>query len=89
MVRKRVVISGLVQGVFFRDTCQRMAADVGVAGWVRNRADGTVEAVFEGAADRVEHLVSWAHHGPSQARVERVTVHEEAPQGLSTFTISG
>jgi acylphosphatase len=89
VVRKRVVVSGLVQGVFFRDTCQRMAADAGVAGWVRNRPDGTVEAVFEGPADRVEHLVSWAHRGPSQARVERVSVHQEAPQGLSIFTISG
>lgn len=89
MVRKRVVISGRVQGVFFRDTCQRIAAEAGVAGWVRNRPDGAVEAVFEGPADRVERMVSWAHRGPSRAQVEHVNVHEEAPQGLSTFTIAG
>lgn len=87
MVRKRVVVAGLVQGVFFRDTCRREAAAAQVAGWVRNLPDGTVEAVFEGPPDRVDRLVGWARHGPSRAIVSRMAVHDEPPEGLSTFTI--
>jgi acylphosphatase len=87
VVRKRVVVSGLVQGVFFRDTCRREAAAAQVAGWVRNRPDGTVEAVFEGPAERVERLVGWAHRGPSRAIVSHITVSEEPPEGLSGFAI--
>jgi acylphosphatase len=87
VVRKRVVVSGLVQGVFFRDTCRRQAATAGVAGWVRNRPDGTVEAVFEGPADRVERMVDWARRGPSRAIVSDITIREERPEGLAGFAI--
>jgi acylphosphatase len=87
VVRKRVIVSGLVQGVFYRDTCRREAATQGVAGWVRNRRDGTVEAVFEGPADRVERLVAWARRGPSRAIVSDITVADEPPEGLSGFAV--
>jgi acylphosphatase len=87
VVRKRVVVSGLVQGVFFRDTCRREADQHGVAGWVRNRPDGTVEAVFEGLGDRVDRLVDWARRGPSRAIVSHITVNEEPSEGLSGFAI--
>jgi acylphosphatase len=82
-----VIVSGLVQGVFFRDTCRRAATEHMVAGWVRNLPDGTVEAVFEGAADRVERMVSWARRGPSRAVVHQVAVHDEEPEGLTGFAI--
>jgi acylphosphatase len=87
VVRKRVLVSGEVQGVFFRDTCRRIAGQQGVAGWVRNLPDGRVEAVFEGDADRVERLVTWAHRGPSRARVTAVAVQDEPVQGLTAFEI--
>jgi acylphosphatase len=87
VVRKRVVVSGLVQGVFFRDSCRREAAAAQVAGWVRNRPDGTVEAVFEGPAERVDRLVDWARRGPSRAIVSQITVSEEPPEGLPGFAI--
>lgn len=89
VVRKRVVVSGLVQGVFFRDTCRRLAGAQGVAGWVRNRPDGTVEAVFEGDPEPVDRMVSWARHGPPGAAVDRVRVRPEPPEGLSRFEIRG
>jgi acylphosphatase len=87
VVRKRVVVSGLVQGVFYRDACRRLAGQHGVAGWVRNLPDGRVEAVFEGAADGVGHLVDWARRGPAQARVAAVDIQDEQPEGLITFEI--
>lgn len=87
MVRKRVVVSGLVQGVFFRDTCRREAAGCGVTGWVRNRPDGTVEAVFEGEESAVERMVRWARRGPSRAIVQDAAVYPEEPEGLTTFTV--
>ncbi|MGW7006361.1 acylphosphatase [Streptomyces sp. NPDC054933] len=87
MIRKRVIVSGEVQGVFFRDTCRRTALEHGVAGWVRNLPDGTVEAVFEGAPDAVEQMVSWARQGPPLAIVDRVLVYDEEPQGLNGFEI--
>ena len=76
-VRRRVVVHGSVQGVFFRDSLRRLAEQHGVSGWARNTSEGTVEAVFEGEAEPVERLVSFAHTGPSDARVEAVDVHEE------------
>lgn len=88
MVRKRVIVTGLVQGVFFRDSCRREAAAHGVAGWVRNRPDGTVEAVFEGPAEPVERLVAWSRRGPSRAVVTGVTVVAEPPEGLAGFEIA-
>jgi acylphosphatase len=87
VVRYRVVISGRVQGVFFRDTCRRLAEQNGVAGWVRNLPDGRVEAVFEGPEDPVARLLHWARHGPRLAVVEDVAVHPENPEGLGTFQV--
>ena len=87
MIRRRVVVHGRVQGVFFRDTVRRHAVSEGVAGWVRNRPDGTVEAVFEGAPDAVEALVAICHEGPRGARVDRVDVAEDNPSGLVGFRI--
>lgn len=68
----RLVIHGCVQGVFFRDSMRRKAVELDVRGWVRNRDDGTVEAVVQGSIAAVEAIVQWAHHGPAHARVERV-----------------
>ena len=84
-IRRRVIVHGRVQGVFFRDSCRREARSRQVAGWVRNNDDGTVEAVFEGAEVAVMTLVDWAHAGPAGARVSRVEVVEEEPEGLSGF----
>ena len=87
MIRRRVIVRGRVQGVFFRDTTRRRATGAGVSGWVTNRADGAVEAVFEGDADAVERLVRFASEGPRGAAVEEAEVSEEEPEGLSGFEI--
>ena len=87
MIRRRVVVHGLVQGVFFRDSVRQRARDTGVVGWIRNTQDGAVEAVFEGDSDAVERLVAFCHDGPRGARVDRVDESEEAPEGLSGFAI--
>jgi acylphosphatase len=87
VVRYRVLISGRVQGVYFRDTCRRLALGHGVHGWVRNLPDGRVEAVFEGPASQVERLVDWSRRGPARAVVADVAVQAEQPEGLSTFQI--
>ena len=76
----RLVIHGRVQGVFFRDSMRREAQMLGIAGWVRNRSDGTVEAAVQGEAAAVDAIVRWAHHGPQHARVERVDI---SPDGGS------
>ena len=81
-------MSGLVQGVFFRDSCRREAGRHGVAGWVRNTPDGTVEAVFEGPADAVAAMVRWVHQGPPDAVVHDVQAIQEQPEGLRDFTAS-
>ena len=73
-VRARVIIEGRVQGVFFRHHTQEMAFRLGVKGWVKNRRDGSVEAVFEGDRDRVDQIIQWCHRGPSEARVKNVSV---------------
>jgi acylphosphatase len=76
-----------VQGVFFRDSTRRQAQAAGVAGWVTNRADGTVEAVFEGDDAAVDQLVTWMRQGPRGAAVDRVEVTDEDPEGLSDFAV--
>ena len=86
-VRRRVLVKGHVQGVFFRDSCRREAEDRGVAGWVTNRSDGAVEAVFEGAPDAVEALVEWCRSGPGGADVEDAATSDERPEGLSGFEV--
>ena len=87
-VRRRVEVTGRVQGVFYRDTCRQEADGAGVTGWVRNRDDGSVEAVFEGPAPAVEAMVSWSRRGPAQAHVDAVDVHDEPTEGLDRFTVS-
>jgi acylphosphatase len=86
-VRRRVIVHGQVQGVFFRDTTRRRAAEQGVAGWVGNRHDGAVEAVFEGEAAAVERMVAFCEDGPRGARVDRVEAIEEDPEGLTGFSV--
>ena len=87
MIRRRVVVHGQVQGVFFRDSARRRAQQHGVAGWVTNRWDGAVEAVFEGEPDAVERMVRFMHEGPRGAIVEHVDVTEEEPEGLPGFSV--
>ena len=87
MIRRRVVVHGFVQGVFFRETVRRRAVAEGVAGWVENTRDGTVEAVFEGPPDAVERLVELCRDGPRGARVDRVEVTIEEPEGGDGFSI--
>ncbi|WP_328929566.1 acylphosphatase [Streptomyces sp. NBC_00190] len=89
MVRKRVIVSGIVQGVFFRDTCRREALAHGVSGWVRNLPDGDVEAWFEGGEDAVAAMVRWARTGPAAAEVRAVEVREVTgtPEELFGFEV--
>jgi acylphosphatase len=86
-MRRRVIVHGRVQGVFFRDTTRREAEMRAVAGWVRNLPDGTVEAVFEGDAEAIEAMVAFCRRGPRNSHVERVEVSDEQPEGLSGFQI--
>ena len=81
------MVSGRVQGVFFRDSVRRHALDRGLSGWVRNRDDGTVEAVFEGDPGGVEALVAYCRSGPEHAAVEDVEVSEEEPEGERGFQV--
>jgi acylphosphatase len=86
-VRRRVVVRGYVQGVFFRDSCRREARSRGVAGWVTNRHDGAVEAAFEGEPGAVAAMVDWCSRGPRGADVDSVDETAEEPEGLSQFEI--
>ena len=85
MTRRRVVVHGLVQGVGFRYSCAYAAEQRGVCGWARNRDDGTVEVVLEGAEDAVEEMVRWCRRGPRHADVTRVEVTVEEPAGVAGF----
>jgi acylphosphatase len=85
VTRRRVVVRGHVQGVFFRDSVRRLAAQRDVAGWVRNRSDGSVEAALEGHADDVEALIEFCRTGPRGAHVESVEVVAEEPRGEHGF----
>jgi acylphosphatase len=87
VIRRRVVVHGHVQGVFFRDSVRRLAQQRGVTGWVANRSDGAVEAVLEGEPDAVERLVDLCRAGPRGARVDSVDVVAEEPEGLSGFNV--
>jgi acylphosphatase len=87
--RRHVLIYGFVQGVGFRFAVQRAANSRGVAGWVCNRPDGAVEAVFEGEREDVEALVSFCRQGPRGADVERVDVRNESVEGLAGFRVAG
>jgi acylphosphatase len=86
-LRRRVQIEGRVQGVFFRDSCAREARALGVFGFVRNRGDGGVEAVFEGPPDAVDRMVAWCHQGPPRAVVTAVRAIDEPAQGDRWFAV--
>jgi acylphosphatase len=86
-VRAHVIVAGRVQGVSFRVATRDRARSRGVAGWVRNRPDGNVEAVFEGSEEAVHSLVEWCRRGPLGAEVESVEVAWEAPEGDRAFVI--
>jgi acylphosphatase len=86
MVRRQVVVTGRVQGVWFRETCKEQAEALGVTGWVRNRDDGRVEAAFEGEPDAVDQMVTWCRSGSSLASVDDIEVTEQDPVGDRGFT---
>jgi len=85
MASKHVVVQGQVQGVFYRQGAEDAANEIGVAGWVRNRDDGSVEMVVEGEDDAVDRMVAWAREGSPQAQVTSVDVSDTEPQGLRSF----
>lgn len=85
--RKRVVAHGRVQGVYFRDSVRRRAESFGVSGWVSNRDDGTVEAVFEGPEGAVDSMVEYCRQGPGRASVERLEVFEEPHGHIAGFQV--
>jgi acylphosphatase len=87
VIRRRIVVHGFVQGVFFRDSVSRHALTARVSGWVRNNRDGTVEAVLEGEDAAVERLIDFCRLGPRGARVDRVEIEIEEPEGLRGFLI--
>ena len=89
VVRRRIVVRGLVQGVGFRETCRREAVQRGVGGWVRNRMDDTVEAELEGSPAAVEAVVRWARSGPRFASVTGVETTEVPVVREQDFTIRG
>jgi acylphosphatase len=86
-IRRRVLVHGRVQGVWFRGSTAEQARTAGVRGWVRNRSDGSVEAVFEGDPDGVAALLEFCRRGPRHARVERFEAFEEEPEGLRGFAV--
>lgn len=86
-VRKRILVSGRVQGVFYRDTCRRVAQREGVAGSARNLDDGRVEVVLEGDAEAVDSVLEWCRRGTDLSEVSGLDELEETPEGLSGFVI--
>ncbi len=86
-IRRRVLIRGRVQGVFFRDSIRELAQTHGVEGWARNCSDGTVEAALEGPAGAVQEILRFCELGPPRAQVARTEVIDEPPEGLTGFSI--
>ena len=86
-VRRHVTVKGDVQGVNFREATRRKATEAGVSGWVTNRSDGSVEAVFEGPPDAVDQLVAFIKEGPTAASVEQADVRDEETEGISGFDV--
>lgn len=86
-VRRRVLVHGLVQGVWFRASVRERARELGVSGWVANRADGAVEAAFEGREEAVDRMVRFCRAGPPGAHVDTVEVADAPPQGAHGFDI--
>ncbi len=89
IVRRRILVSGEVQGVFFREGCKKKAEQTRVSGSARNLSDGRVEVILEGEEPAVQSVVDWCREGPPHARVDAVEVTEEEPSGLSGFSTSG
>jgi acylphosphatase len=87
MIRRRLLISGRVQGIGFRYSCRRVAESAGVSGWCRNLPDGRVEAALEGEAEAVERVLAWCRRGPSHAFVTAVDVVSETPEGETGFRL--
>ncbi|MUL34814.1 acylphosphatase [Gloeocapsopsis dulcis] len=86
-IQAHVLVSGRVQGVGYRMATYDMAQELGLNGWVRNLADGRVEAVFEGSKDVVDKMVQWCRHGSRVAIVKDVTIEYKVPEGISKFSI--
>jgi acylphosphatase len=86
-VRRHVTVEGDVQGVYFRETARRRATEAGVSGWITNRDDGRVEAVFEGPAEAVDEMLDFCRQGPTAASVQDLDVQTEEPEGLSGFDV--
>lgn len=86
-IRRRLVVRGKVQGVFYRDSAREAARNEGVSGWAANHSDGSVEVVLEGPEEAVTSVVGYCRQGPSSADVESVDEHEERPEGLDGFQI--
>jgi acylphosphatase len=88
MVRARLLISGIVQGVGYRWSCNREARGLGLTGWVRNLPDGRVEAVLQGPREQVERMIKWCYRGPSEAQVSDIAVsYEDALEDFKDFGI--
>jgi acylphosphatase len=87
MIRRKVRVTGRVQGVFFRDACHKEAVKLGLGGEVRNESDGSVAAVFEGDQKAVEAMCDWCRTGSDQADVEHIEITEEEPQGHTSFDV--
>ena len=83
-----MIVSGRVQGVFYRATCIERARTLRLGGWVRNLVDGRVEAAFEGPPDDVGAMVGWCREGPSRARIDAISVEEEPPLGEDAFRVA-
>jgi acylphosphatase len=86
-IRRCLLVSGDVQGVFYRDSCRRVAQDAGVAGWARNLPDGRVEVCLEGEADAVQRVEAWCNKGTRHSEVDSVEASDEEPQGEQGFSI--
>ena len=86
-VRRRALVAGRVQGVWFRESCRDQAQAAGVSGWVRNLADGRVEVVLEGPPGAVDGVLAWCRRGPRRARVDGIEVVDEAPVGEQGFRV--
>jgi len=90
VVRAHVIVSGRVQGVFYRHSAAERAREHGLAGWVRNIHDGRVEATFQGPRPAVEEMIRWCGMGPPSARVDDVEVSwQPIDAGLTTFAVAG
>ncbi len=87
MIAKHLIITGHVQGVFYRATAEQVALKIGLRGWIQNNASGSVEAHIEGEDAVIEQFIDWCHHGPDKAEVENVQVTDCEPENCSSFEV--